>query len=326
MLEKENEKNSQNPVTANITENNIKPLPKLLVEFLELYNEKKISAAVFGTEKRCYYFKGKAILKNKRPFKEPAAMMEFLADLDYRKQRLNQIKKSGIRTPKIIGAYRQDDYIFQVQEKAKGSPIFIANELFAMKMALGNLTKKHKCIPSLEPEDKLKVGKKVFEYNFEMQRSLQIAPQQHYDKFIADFIMLNAKFSINSFDNNPGNFLYDKEEGFSLVDLDIMPRKKKENGELLCDIIDIFAQVVDFGEYMSNEHVDQLLTSNKKIIEKILKAAHRNGMDFSNEEKEGIKYTISTATTKQAAESLNRKVDELCFASVPVIARPFIRK
>ncbi len=138
--------------------------------------------------------------------------------LDVIIQKLHKLKQQGVSVVPILGYcynleeerdYGDNTYNegYIIQEKAQGQELWDYDKMLGYK---GNLSDKSK------------------KYIIERIRLLADAPQEHYDKFVLDYIAIE-KENIMIDPSKTTNFFYDPKVGFSFIDLNHETKSKKEH-------------------------------------------------------------------------------------------------
>lgn len=127
------------------------------------------------------------------------------------KKTTNQLCESGVATPKIIDYFVSQEHenieSYILMERAIGKPVFARNYAFLNNYSFDN-------IKNLDEKSFLK------HYYENMIFTLSKAPQLHFDNFAKDcFIIENS--SRATLDIWGENIIYDKQKGFSNIDLRI---------------------------------------------------------------------------------------------------------
>ena len=98
---------------------------KLLEKLAKNVNFSKYDA--FSTEKKCHY-----ITYNNKEYAlmwqtvKVDQMNKYLSDLNELKSRIEEAKNNGARWPSILAVYRDNNHVFQLQEKVNGKKIEIS--------------------------------------------------------------------------------------------------------------------------------------------------------------------------------------------------------
>ena len=197
-----------------------------------------------------------------------------------------RIKKAGFNTPKIVYHQTKERYYFEVQEKAKGSP------LFSIMTPWVSATKEQRKIKTQEH----------YQQNRARFIELLSAPTEQYTKFVEN-IFMGAKLEILD-DCHSQNIFYDRENGFSFIDLPVLPYYEtfEEYQELFSnfdDLIDLdnmngyflkaFSHFYNCGtcsdtdgyfyNLLAHKLVDGLKNSNIPLSERNKKFVIRNLLD-----------------------------------------------
>lgn len=159
------------------------------------------------------------------------------------KQKLDEAYKSGINVSRILDVIgsKESDVIFDIQEKASGS-------------ILGNIYG--------QGED------------FVNTEWLQASDEQ-IKKLISDLIELQA-MGINV-ESNLTNIMYDKNKGFSFIDLDLNTTDFDNNAELMRDhMIRIFGDLEDFYIEKNDSLNADFVTKARKRFENLSEQVQRS--------------------------------------------------
>lgn len=198
----------------------------------------------------------------------------FANSIQRKVQLSKKFKEYGIGVVMVVGGFKSNGHYVEVQEKAQGQVFAVNNPLSAL-------------IRFIKPEEKLLPKEKqnmlcmwrAAKYNLQMQQVLANAPQEHYNKLIADYLKLKRIFDIDVVDNNSENILYDPNIGFTLIDLDY---KKGKYFKTEFDIFSNALETITDGKEMAEAcgKLKEYLKNNKQIIIKMIMAAKKNKIDF----------------------------------------------
>ena len=173
-----------------------------------------------GRYKSCHYFPEHVVLKTKKITYKPAKQQKLIS----------QLRKLGINTPQIAYYQQSPKGYFEVQERAKGDQLFYSSSLTEF-----NLEYHSDMFESVKTSEilKQKLDEENFckQYNLKNLKTLLHAPKEHFKNYIESFFI--ASTLDLTYDCHSGNIFYDKEKGFSFIDLpkipNIVPSSKRED-------------------------------------------------------------------------------------------------
>ena len=171
-------------------------------QFIEMINQIKnnnIESIVSGTTKECYDFLDYVVLKYD-------SSKDYYYTLSPSKKQLAiaRLKKIGFKTPSIVYHTIQKNDHYEIQEKAKGRPLFYG----------------HFDIPIKNKEyiDTMQLYLQIVKENKSMFIDLMSAPTEHFAEFIDNYAIGHMLGILG--DCHSSNLFYDKESGFSFIDFD----------------------------------------------------------------------------------------------------------
>lgn len=172
---------------------------------------KEMKAAKRGVDRQAYLIGEYAVLTaSKIKLRNVTTRDDDLAYFDELIKTLMYLKKQGVAVVPILGycvepnSENGNGYI--IQSRAKGEELYndsIMKEYYAAKKAFAYL--------SSDTDAK--------EYVISRTNLISKAPQNHFDKFIRDIIVLLNNEILIDF-NGKSNFFYDDTDGFQFIDLD----------------------------------------------------------------------------------------------------------
>ena len=140
------------------------------------------------------------------------------------------------------------------------------------------------------------------------------ASQEQVDKFINDLIRLN-ELGIGV-DFNTTNFMFDKEKGFSFIDLDLQPEQFASNEEivekakrLLEDIREYYSEIGDTSQLVKLDSLEQKFSQVGHNIAKAIGDGYAEGQDSHSPSKESEK--LNDDFVAGIEESANKNEDKL---------------
>ena len=166
-----------------------------------------------GIDRRAYLIDDHAVLATSRlKLRNVDVRDDELRYLDELILELARLHGEGINVVPILGYCYDPDSSdgegFLIQRRAKGAEMY--NDAIICKYEVWT---------QANDEIYLESSADTVEYIVSRTRALAEAPQEHYNKFIAD-IMAIAKSEILIDFMGKSNFFYDEEEGFQFIDLD----------------------------------------------------------------------------------------------------------
>lgn len=261
---------------------------------------------VKGSYSYCYYYANYVVLKNIDPFNENGDSYE--ARYETKRQLLDDlIDNYDINTPRLCAYITGKHHFYELQERAPGSALSIfypstARAIANNKGVLGDSHTRSELEREghIEPYEEEAIGSAMFKYNSQMQSMLKAADQSLFDKFVRDFkILIEQGVSIDSARSE--NFLFDKQKGFSFVDLAV--NDQKQNFSTPSDfrigqmIYDSFADFTAYIKYMNPNQQKSIIKNMDVIHEKIFRAIKKNKFEL-NPQEEAYFQQKSTASDR----------------------------
>lgn len=163
-------------------------------ELISKVQSGKLKPSAIGNYKECFSFPDHVVLKQNTKLKPVSPNGNQII--------LSKLKALGLKTPTVVyHAARQDDY-FEVQDRAKGDVLF-------QIASYERLVRKEERIDLLEQSVRL--------HNKERLLELLSAPDEQYAEYFKSVYIANLFELAN--DLHANNVMYDKESGFSIIDL-----------------------------------------------------------------------------------------------------------
>lgn len=262
-----------------------------------LYNvrNRKVKPNTKGSYSYCYYFGDHVLLKNMNKTEMTPELQERLSNhFLQRKNIIDMVKKDlNVNTPTPVCCFFGKFHYYEIQEKAPGSvlSIYYPSTARVLINKMKNVLDSSSTPEELENEQKIspaearEIGKGVFLYNINMQKQLKNCPQTLFDKFVRDFrLLLYSGISVDV--SRAENFLFDKEKGFSFVDLEqsSSPMCKMSHYQIAQTIYSAFNNFTQFFPYMDAKQIKIILKNMDAIYEKVYKAFENNKLEFTKEE------------------------------------------
>ena len=258
---------------------------KQIREYAEKLTKSSEECDAEGEEKQAFYKTGYVFLKFKPKANNAASDYDFML----RKKVNKELISKGVSTPKIVLAdFIKGDIAIEVQERALGNVLYYRNKLNAAKYII-----KHKyknCINGAVANNFTEInenmlGNFVADYAIANQKKLKHAKDIHFVKLLSDYkIISNSGYYI---DYHGENFIYNKDNGFSFIDLNCEKspsRMFQEDCGLLMELIQIIRGFSTFSEIMPKDKIE---TINKNIItlsKRVIKAAQSCNYDITKEQ------------------------------------------
>ncbi len=235
---------------------------------------RKKAPDVKGTYSYCYYYGNYVVLKN---------IDKYETMTDYREEQYklkkevldNLIETHKINTPRLCACFSGKHHFYELQERAPGNAlsIYYPSTARAITYGKGVLDDSH-TRSELEREGKIEyfekddIGNAMFRYNSQMQSMLKACDTNLYIKFVRDFkILMQQGVSID--DSRSENFLFDKNNGFSFVDLAVTKKVEEpvdvSDYEVAKKIYSAFADFTAFTNCM-NANQQKTIFKNMDVI------------------------------------------------------------
>lgn len=230
------------------------------------YQNGKLVSSSRGNSSQCYVIDDNNILLVRNSDEE--VYNRYFQENEILQQKLSVLKQKGVNVSLTKDTAYHNGKIYVLQERAKGKSLY------------------HKGKNS--PEEILDTQKLVLE-----------ATEEQLQKYISDyFTLMDADIY---WDSTAGNLLYDKENGFSFIDLDDKTFYNKEDiinrggfyGDLLKALV---------GQVQGMKLDSELTNSTKTILEKALLA-----MKDYPENEQGLHF--SDETLEKAINDINGRFD-----------------
>jgi len=186
-----------------------------------LAQSKKMKPAKHGIDSRVYLIGEYAVLSTSRiKLRNVATRDDDLAYFDELIETLMRLREQGVAAVPILGyCYDSDSadgtgYIFQ--PRAKGEELYDDEVMKHFKVWL---RKRRNPFQRGRAVEYLLARTKAVEYLLARTKYVSEIPQEHFDKFIGDIIILNDNDVLIDFIGK-SNFFYDASAGFQFIDLD----------------------------------------------------------------------------------------------------------
>lgn len=223
--------------------------------------------------------------------------------------------KDGINVVQIFGYFKQDGEYVEVQEQAPGNVVhFLSKKNVETQL----LTTEEKGLP--KDEKTALVKQRQQEYNLKMQQELLDAPQELYDKFLADAKLLMLKYNQPLIDvSNSENVTFSPEKGFFFIDLEpysnlslTAKNKPATDMELIKTISWLFSNIDAYYTGLEDDKVYFAhKRANKTIITKFANAIINNHFDLTKENLQAVERIIIDRCSKldgpEVAEDFKRQ-------------------
>ena len=201
--------------------------------------------------------------------KFPASVVPF----DVVIEKLWQLEKQGGNAVPILG------YCFDPEKSRK---IFKDGNKTSIRSSYGKGYIIQHRAPGQEMWERERMGEK--EYIVRRTKTFADAPQEQFDKFVADYMaILDAGIMVDY--SKRENFFYDEEKGFSFIDLNFMLNKKQRESKynLLSKYCTMPANSFVLASSpavarMTDAEYHALLDDNRAVFEKCKKAIVANGL------------------------------------------------
>ena len=230
------------------------------------YQNGELVSTSRGNSSQCYVIDDNNVLLVRNDDEE--AYDKYFQKNEILQQKLSVLKQEGVNVSLTKGTAYDNGKIFVLQERANGKTLY------------------HK-------------GKNSSEEILDTQKLVLGATEEQLQKYISDyFTLMDADIS---WDSSAGNLLYDKENGFSFIDLDDKTFYNKEDiinrGGFYGDILKALVGPVE-GMKLGSE----LTNSTKTVLEKALLA-----MKNYPENEQGLHF--SDKTLEKAINDINGRFD-----------------
>ncbi len=301
--------------------------------------EKTSNLSRSGSSVKCYYndkvkYSNYVLLKY---FNAPTgyALIRFYF-YTFLKMLVNDLKQDNVSVPNCYGFCKIGNDYYELQEKADGKPLFVYNPYEAIKKYLDitDESVKFGSFDNLTKQQKNQLFIKSCKQNLQNIKVLRDAPQEHFDKLLRDMLISVKKYDVIFDDNNPENFLYSKEKGFSIIDLDLsrsllnyinngedLEKYKKwlKANDILTDdnknvlqsdkqqevverFIELFTDCAPFSSEISESELNlesktfkqKLLYKSVDVMKKVIRALENNNIKLTNGEISSIINTYFT--------------------------------
>jgi len=211
--------------------------------------------------------------------------------------KLQELKEQGVNVVPILGYSYDPDKISHYDNTAFGGN----------KSAYG---KGHIIQPKADGEEmwdrKLMKEK---EYVMKRTQTFANAPQEHFDKFVADYkAITDAGVMVDP--SKKSNFFYDKQKGFSFIDMNFMmndmQRKNQEQcmHNYCCLPVNggFYEWLMPFMKNVTEQEFQTLIQNNVAVFEKCKHAMIKNGIITEQEIQECLRKA-----KKEKAQEKTRK-------------------
>lgn len=247
--------------------------PSLLIDFL-IKNASAKGCDARGGNSECFIFGDHALIKGK-----------FNSDkLDELMKRVSEAKKEGINAVSVLG-YKLDESGeknynpgWVLQERAKGQ---VLHERVDTRF-LNNAT----------PEEKAEYLN-IFADNYKKRiEELTSVPKEHIDKFLTDWMKL-LDLGIRMDPSKVDNFFYDKENGFSFIDLAAVDAKIVEEARnyFAREVLVVFLNVtVIYGGKVPEDKKEMIFIKLDDLVKKITESMISLGLDKEKIEQEVSRF------------------------------------
>ena len=254
---------------------------------------RKKAPDVKGTYSYCYYYGNYVVLKN---------IDKYETMTDYREEQYklkkevldNLIEAYKINTPRLCACFSGKHHFYELQERAPGNAlsIYYPSTARAITYGKGVLDDSH-TRSELEREGKIEyfekndIGNAMFRYNSQMQSMLKACDTNLYIKFVRDFkILMQQGVSID--DSRSENFLFDKNNGFSFVDLAVTKKVEEpvdvSDYEVAKKIYSAFADFTAFTNCMNANQQKTIFKNMDVIHDRIYKAIKKCNFSLTPEQ------------------------------------------
>lgn len=282
-----------------------------------------------GIEKECYIVSGEScenivVLKYYRNY---ISNYDLIKNYFINSVCNKNLLKKGVKIPKIYRFFIKDDEFYEVQEKAKGEVLFVSSFLAKVKKIINNSCSFE------EAEDKInKYFNLIVQNNQKRFDELLNAPSEHFQILIKSLHNIVKEYGYNVFDPHSENFLYSKENGFQIIDLNyefriqndkIFQNTTKENCKREQEIIEdtckvffhpfIFASYDVLSDWAGTEDIDyepsedykkEFKNLTKRLIDELIIFGIPKEVVFKTFEDEYLGYSF---TKEEFNEIINLK-------------------
>lgn len=269
-------------------------LNKMLNSHLYEVRNKKIKPNTKGAYSYCYFFGDYVILKNRDKI-DMVERGEYLEeDFEKQKQFFNELKqRGGVNIPETCCCYKGKHHFYRIEERAKGNvlSVFYPSTARALTFKTNKVLDNNNTAAEIEQEEKIQaseaseIGYGMFLYNNNMQKQLKNADQKHFDKFVRDFkILIENHVGIDT--SRSENFLFDKNAGFSFVDLEMDNSLTSVPDDFVIAqrIFSAFADFKTYLQYMNSNQQRIILLNHDAVLNRVLQAIKNNKFNLSPEQ------------------------------------------
>lgn len=269
-------------------------LNKMINQHLYAVRNKRIKPNTKGSYSYCYFFGDYVILKNigKIDVEQKGEMLE--NDFEKRKKFFNELKqRENVNIPEYCCCYKGKHHFYLIQGRAKGNVLSVFYPSTARAITFktdvvldnNNTTEELAKEERVQPYEQAEIGYGMYLYNVNMQKQLKVADQKLFDKFVRDFkILVENGVSIDV--SRSENFLFDRTEGFSCVDLDMQQQCYTVPSDFVIAKM-IFSAFADYKTYLQYMNVNQakIILNNADVVNgKVFKGIINNKFNLSREE------------------------------------------
>lgn len=254
-----------------------------------------------GANKTCAYFGDKkvyAILKSNTPY--VASYRQRVLDKNNQVLELNrELVKKGLCIPKLYSMFFADSKFIEVYERARGNVVAVARFKEFVKKTCGvTLDCNTPCSSVL----KHKIGKKIYEFNLQQQKTMLNLPQSAFNDLFNTFYTLNEMGM--RFDDTHSENVMVSENGFNLVDLNydkmLQKNNKVSSEELVSSFFDPFSFSTSYSSFLTQKQFEELNKNNLKILKKLIDAVSYKGVVICDKPQ----YLYNTASEVCGVEEL----------------------
>lgn len=197
--------------------------------------------------------------------------------------------KHKVNTPRLFAEFFINNQRFVIQERIRGLNLSIYYPHTAKALAYNNcVCDESDSKKDLENEKEILtnevkiIGDFLFKYNNSILKQLIEAKQCIFDDYVRDFVKLTKSgVQIDYFRSE--NFIFNKENGITFIDLSVNKNPKQDYKIDIKDILMPFKDFLNFKIYMNEKQIKVLENNLKVVYKKVFKAIYNNNLITKDE-------------------------------------------
>lgn len=189
----------------------------------------------------------------------------------------------NVNTPTLFAKFTINNQQFKIQERAKGQNLSINYPHTAKALAYksyvcdeSDTEKVRVQEESILPGEEKFIGDFLFKYNNNILGQLVDSKQNLFNKYVRDFVLL-TKNGVQIDFYRSENFIFNKEQGISFIDLSFNGKDNtKNNVSIINELLWPFKDFLNFKQFMNKKQITLLSKKLNIVYEKLYTAIYNN--------------------------------------------------